>query len=218
MRTTTLLAALAVSSSFTTIAAAAEPGDLLVRGRLIGVLPTEETSGVEPAFPDGSVEVENAYVPELDFTYFFTDRIAAELILATSPHDLEGTGDLEGLGKVADVWALPPTVTVQYHFPLANGIKPYVGAGLNYTLFYNEDASDSLTDAVGDTKIELDDSFGLALQVGVDMPINDTWMVNADVKYIQIDTTATLTTGALVNTVDVDLDPFVVGLGVGRTF
>ncbi|MEE4213166.1 MAG: OmpW family protein [Parvularcula sp.] len=213
-----LLTTALAAAAFAPIAASAEKGDLLVRARGILVAPTEETSDVLPALPGASVEIENAIVPELDFTYFLSDRMAVELILATSPHDLEGTGAIEGLGKVADLWALPPTLTLQYHFAPDATFRPYVGVGLNYTLFYNEDASDSLNDALGATDVDVDDSFGIAFQLGADIDLNETWFFNADIKYIQIDTEATLTTGTLVNTVDVDLDPVVFGLGIGRKF
>jgi outer membrane protein len=212
-----LLAASAAAAALPA-AAQAEKGDLLVRARAIVVAPTEETSGVEPSFPGGSVEVENAVVPELDFTYFLTDRIAAELILATSPHDIQGTGDLEGLGRLADVWALPPTLTLQYHFAPDAAFRPYAGLGLNYTIFYSEDASNSLENAIGQTSVELDDSVGVAFQLGFDVDVSENWFFNADVKYIQIDTDATLRTGELRNTVEVDLDPVVAGIGFGRRF
>ena len=198
--------------------ATAAPGDWIVRARAILVSPQEDASGVEPAFPGGSVEVEDAVVPELDFTYFLTEKLGLELILATSPHDLEGTGDLAGLGKVGDVMALPPTLTLQYHFQPTAKVRPYVGVGLNYTMFYNEDASSSLEDAIGDTSISLEDSFGLAAQVGVDVDINENWFMNADVKWINIETEAELNTGGAINTVDVDLNPIVAGIGIGRRF
>ena len=211
-------AAAIIASAFAAVPAQAEQGDLLVRLRGIVVAPTDEASDVLPGFAGGSVDVENAIVPELDFTYFLTDNIGAELILATSPHDLEGTGALAGLGEVADVMALPPTLTLQYHFNPSGPVRPYAGVGVNYTIFYSEDASDSLVGAIGATAIDLDDSFGVAFQVGVDFDLNDRWFLNADVKYIQIDTTATLNTGGVINTVDVDLDPIVAGIGVGMRF
>ncbi|WP_370336599.1 OmpW family protein [Parvularcula marina] len=201
-----------------TSVAAAEQGDWIVRGRAILVSPQEDASGVEPAFPNGSVEVEDAVVPELDFTYFLTRNVGVELILATSPHDLEGTGDLEGLGKIGDVWALPPTLTLQYHFQPEAKVRPYVGVGFNYTIFYNEDATSSLNNAIGDTSISLDESFGIAVQAGVDVDVSENWFVNADIKWIQIDTTATLNTGGSINKVDVELDPIVAGIGLGRRF
>lgn len=198
--------------------AAAEQGDWLVRLRGIVVAPTEDSSAVEPAFPTGSVSVDNAVVPELDFSYFFTDNIGAELILATSKHDISGEGSLAALGEIADSWVLPPTLTLQYHLNPAGRIRPYAGVGVNWTIFYAEDARSSLVGAIGPTAIDLDDSVGVAFQVGVDYDINERFFLNADVKYIDIDTTATLNTGGVINTVDVNLDPIVAGVGVGMRF
>lgn len=198
--------------------AAAEQGDWLVRGRVILVSPTEETSGVQPAFPNDEVSVDDAVVPELDFTYFVRDQWALELILATSPHDISGEDGLSALGEIAESMVLPPTLTLQYHFQPEASVRPYVGVGINYTLFYDEEASDSLNNAIGDTSIDIDDSFGIALQAGLDFDLNEKWFLNADIKYIQIDTEATLNTGGAINTVDVDLDPIVFGIGIGTRF
>ncbi len=215
IRKTIVLAALAPSILSP---AAAEQGDWLIRLRGIVVAPTEETSDVLPGFPGGQVGVENAIVPELDFTYFLTRNIGAELILATSPHDIIGEGALAGLGEIADVMVLPPTLTLQYHFNPGGQIRPYVGVGVNWSIFYSEDASSSLTGAVGPTTVDVDDSVGLALQAGVDFALSERWFLNADVKYIQIDTTATLNSGGAVNAVDIDLDPIVAGIGIGYRF
>ncbi len=212
-----LLAATALVPCFVQ-PAAAEEGDWLVRLRGIVVAPTESASDVLPGFPGGSVGVENAVVPELDFTYFITDNIGAELILATSPHDIQGEGVLAGLGEIGDLMALPPTLTLQYHFNPNGRLRPYAGVGVNYTIFYSEDASDSLMNAVGPTSLDVDDSVGVAFQLGVDYALNDRWFLNADIKYIQIDTTATLNSGGTINTVDIDLDPIVAGVGVGYRF
>jgi len=216
MRRSLLLTAALTAASVQT--AAAEQGDWLVRLRAITVAPTENVSNVMPGFPGGSATVDDAYVPELDFTYFLTDNIGAELILATSPHDLSGSGTLSGLGEIADVMALPPTLTLQYHLNPRGKVRPYVGVGVNYTIFYSEDASSSLVNALGPTSLDVDDSLGVSYQAGVDIDLSDRWFLNADFKFIQIDTTATLNSAGTINTIDIDLDPIVAGIGVGYRF
>lgn len=196
----------------------AEAGDWLVRARAIWVSPTESSSGIQPAFPNDRVGVNGDVAPELDFTYFATKNIGVELILGTTKHDVTGRKGLAGLGKLADARVLPPTLTVQYHFAPDAKVRPYVGAGLNYTIFYDEDASKSLNAAIGDTKVKLKDSFGYALQAGVDIDLSKKVFLNLDVKYIDMDTTATLRTGSLVNKVDVSIDPIVAGIGIGMRF
>ena len=198
----------------------AEAGDVLVRLRGIMVAPNEDSGSVLPAFPGEEVSVDNNVMPEVDVTYMATDHIGFELIAATTKHTASGVSGTTGdVGKLASAWVLPPTLTLQYH-PVANGpVRPYVGAGVNYTLFYSENASDGLVAAVGTTDVELDDSFGWALQAGVDIDLTERMFLNFDVKYIDIDTTATLrTTAAGTQAVDIDLDPLVVGVGVGTRF
>lgn len=212
-----LLMSAAVSTCLLQPAVAAQ-GDVLVRLRGVVVAPTENATDVLPGFPGGSVGVENAVVPELDFTYFLTDNIGAELILATSPHDIVGEGTLAGVGDIAEIMVLPPTLTLQYHFNPNGRIRPYAGVGVNYSIFYSQEASDALITAVGPTTVDLEDSVGVAFQLGADFQLTDRWFFNADVKYIQIDTTATLNSGGAINTVDVDLDPIVAGVGFGFRF
>jgi outer membrane protein len=211
---TQYLAAAALAAAVAT-PAQAEQGDWLLRGRAILVAPTEDSGGIEPTFPNDEVSVSNSFAPEVDISYFVTDNIAFELIAATTKHDIGGKGSLDPIGKLADTWVLPPTLTAQYHFIPNGKVRPYVGAGLNYTLFYGEDTSSDLNAAIGDTDINLDSSFGFALQAGVDFDLNEKIFLNVDVKYLDIDTEAKLTTGALINRVDVDIDPIVFGIGLG---
>ena len=207
--------AAAVAAVAAATPAYADQGDVLVRTRAIIVAPTENSSGVEPAFPNDEVSVTNSFAPEIDFTYFVTDHIGLELIAATTKHDVKGKGGLEPIDELVDTWVLPPTLTLQYHFSPKAKVRPYVGVGLNYTHFYSEDASDGLEDAIGETKVSLDDSFGYALQTGVDVGIGKNLFLNADIKYIDIDTKAKLTTGDLVNRVKVSIDPIVFGIRIG---
>ncbi len=180
----------------------AEPGEWRVRGRLIGVVPQEDSK----VSAGGKAEVGDAIVPELDFTYFLTNNIAAELILGTTKHDVDWTVGPTSLGSV---WLLPPTLTLQYHFLPDQKFQPYVGAGVNYTIFYNVDEPAGL-------KIDYDNSFGLALQAGADVMLNDNWFINADVKKLFLSTDVSINNGAI--RADVDLDPWIFGIGIGRKF
>jgi outer membrane protein len=196
----------------------AEKGDWIIRVRAIDVAPNEKTGPVQPTFATSHTSVDNAVAPEIDFTYMATKHIGAELILATTKHHVSGKDALAPVGRLAGTWVLPPTLTLQYHFMPEAHVRPYVGAGLNYTIFYNTKASGALKAAIGDTKVHLKDSFGYAAQAGFDVDLTSSVFANFDVKYIDIDTKARLTTGALVNRERVHLDPLVFGVGLGMRF
>jgi outer membrane protein len=198
---------------------AAEAGDWLVRMRAIGVLPTDESDGITPDLTAGKLEAQPAVVPELDFTYMATENIGFELILATTPHDVEGRGSIAGLGKVADTWLLPPTLLVQWHFLPNSRFNPYVGAGINYTITYGEDATRSLETALGGpTKVELDNSVGWAVQAGMDVSLDEHWFLNIDAKYIDMSVDARIKTGGTTRKDNVDINPVIVGAGIGYRF
>ena len=198
--------------------AAAAQGDFLVRLRAITVQPQEKVGPVLPTFPTSGGSITNAYAPEIDFTYMLTDHIGVELIAATTKHCVEGGGALAGVGRLACTWVLPPTLTLQYHFAPEGKIHPYVGAGVNWTMFYNEKASTQLNTAIGATNVNLSNSFSFALQAGVDFDISEKMFLNLDVKYVDMDTNARLTTGALVNNLRADINPLIIGVGVGWRF
>lgn len=179
---------------------AAERFQIRVRG--IGVLPSDDSS----VNIGGEVDVSDAVVPEVDITYFFTDNIAAELIAATAHHEL----DYNGSTNLGDTWILPPTLTLQYHFMPEKDFSPYLGAGLNYSVFYGEDSGSGFTD------LEVDGGLGYALQAGFDYWLDDNWGLNMDVKKIWLDVDASLNNGTI--RADVDLDPWIVGAGVAYRF
>ncbi len=211
--TCSVLAAMLFSAS----PAMAKEGDWILRVRAIDVIPTEESGDILPGFPGEQVSVNDSIMPEVDITYMASDNIGIELIAATTKHNASGKSGVTGsLDKLASTWVLPPTLTVQYHFAPDAKVRPYVGAGINYTLFYAEDASSALEAAVGATRVNLSDSFGWAAQAGVDIELNERMFLNLDVKYIDIDTTARLdTTAAGTQRVRISLDPVVVGIGLG---
>lgn len=197
--------------------AMAEAGDTFIRVRGIVVAPNEDSSGITPAFPAETVSVDNAVAPEVDITHMLTNNVGVELIAATTKHSVAGTtGTTGGIGKLASTWVLPPTLTLQYHFAPEAKVRPYVGAGVNWTLFYKEKASNGLEAAVGQTNVHLSSSFGWAAQAGIDIDLNEKMFLNFDVKYIKMDTNARLnTTAAGIQRVGVDIDPLVFGVGVG---
>ncbi|MBV1875465.1 MAG: outer membrane beta-barrel protein, partial [Cycloclasticus sp.] len=201
--TAAILAALGLTV-VATPALSYEAGDILVRGRVIMVDPQDDSGRVKI---DGSsvggtgVSVDSDIMPEIDFTYMLAPNWGLELILAYSEHDVGSSG--LALGNVAEVKVLPPTLTLQYHFAPNSDVRPYVGAGLNYTHFFSEDVKGPLNP--GGADIDLDDSWGLALQAGVDIAVNEDWFVNLDVKYIDIDTDAHITDNVTGFDVDVDV-------------
>ncbi len=120
-------------------------GDILVRLRGLAVLPQTSTDhwSTNVTALNPNVSITDSAIPELDLTYFFTKNIAAELVLGVTPHTVNGTGGIAPFGKVGDAWLLPPTLTLQYHFDTGTAFKPYVGGGVNYTIFFDESTGPS---------------------------------------------------------------------------
>lgn len=215
--TAAILAALGLTV-VATPALSYEAGDIIVRGRIIMVDPQDDSSKITADGASTGIEatVDSDIMPELDFTYMLDPHWGLELILAYTEHDVDTK--LLGLGNVVETKVLPPTLTLQYHFAPTSNIRPYVGAGVNYTHFFDTEVKGGL-DTPG-SSIDIDDSWGLAAQAGVDVDLNDTWFVNFDVKYIDIDADAHIknSAGYADIKVDIDVDPIVWGIGIGRTF
>jgi outer membrane protein len=202
-------------------AMAYEAGDWLVRGRVINVNPNDDSGNLYiGGVSTGSegVKVDDDTVPELDITYMLNRNWGVELILGYSEHTVKAHKSWSALGDVIDSKVLPPTLTLQYHFLPDSTIRPYVGVGVNYTYFFDEEVAGDVLDIPG-AKVKLDSSWGLAAQAGVDIAINQDWFVNMDVKYIDIDTEANFS-GTPVGSAKIaaDIDPFVWGIGIGRRF
>ncbi len=231
MKTTKLAVALLAAMGLSAVAAPAmayEAGDWLVRGRIAHIAPQDDSGNLYvPAVGNlgEGVTVDSDTIPELDITYMISPNWGVELILGYSEHTVKthkAAGAVVGsLGSrdVIDTKVLPPTLLLQYHFAPNSNIRPYVGAGINYTYFFDEKVpSKSGISAPGDD-ISLDSSWGFALQAGVDVAINDDWFVNADVKYIDMETEAhfsdTLVGSARINA---EINPIVWAVGIGRRF
>jgi outer membrane protein len=181
----------------------------IIRARLLGVIPDDGSSSISVI--GGKVEVDDSITGDVDFSYFFRDNIAAELTLAVSKHDVKAKNTAAGNLDLGDVKLLPPTLTLQYHFIPDGKIRPYVGAGVNYTVFFDDNPGVA-------TKIDYDNAFGFALQAGVDYGINKNWAINFDVKKIWLSTDVSLTAlGSNLKT-EVDIDPWLFGIGLAYRF
>ncbi|MEF7615124.1 OmpW family outer membrane protein [Aquincola sp. MAHUQ-54] len=191
--------ALAAAAALTIAAPAAraqDTGHWIVRARALHL---------DSADKDGTpldLSLKNKTFPEVDVTYFFTPNIAAELVLTyPQKHDLRAGGS-----KIGSLKHLPPTLSLQYHFT-GMGWRPYVGAGINYTRF-------SSVDLPPGVRIDKN-SWGLALGAGFDVPMGNGWLVNVDLKKVQIRTDVSAA-GAKLG--EFKADPLLFSVGFGKRF
>ena len=196
-----LVAALIAAGALSSSVAQAQDGSFMVRVRAVDV---QFENGQKDGLP-GPIEAESRWIPEIDLSYFFTKNIAAELVL-TYPQTVDITIAGANIGKIK---ALPPSLLVQYHFTDLGAFKPYVGLGVNYTLFFSRD--NILNGAASVDR----SSVGLAGQVGFDYMFNKNWGLNLDVKYIQMETDVSLN-GSKIGTLN--LSPITAGVGVSYRF
>jgi len=182
----------------------AQESPWMVRFRATNLDMANKTTGTVATL---GVNANDKTIPEVDVTYFFNKNVAAELIL-TVPQKQTVYAGPDTLGTFKH---LPPTLLAQYHFTDFNGFKPYVGAGINYTKISSVNLA--LPDA---TKVTLDGhSWGGALQVGVDIPLDKNWSLNFDVKKIYIKTDV-YAGGSNAGTLK--LDPVAASVGIGYRF
>lgn len=190
--------------------AVADEGSWMVRARVVRLQMADKSDAIPSlSVPQDAIQANDKTIPEIDISYFFTPNIAAELILSV-PQKQDVT--LSGT-KIGTFKHLPPTLLAQYHFMPDAMVRPYVGAGVNYTRI----SSVSLNvPGVGDLDLD-SSSFGGALQAGVDVRIAGNLFLNVDVKKIWIDSDVYLkSSGAKVSAVK--LDPIAIGIGLGYRF
>lgn len=169
---------------------------------------------------NSSVSVESAETLGITFDYQFAPNWSAEFLgIIPTKHDIDGKGSLANVGEIADVKVLPPTLTLKYHINNSSAFKPFIGAGINHTLFFDKDVTSGTDGALsGDTKLKVDNSWGLALQAGFDFDLGNNWLLSSSVWYIDVDADASLNTGDVQRDIDIDIDPWVIMLGIGKRF
>lgn len=197
-----IISALALlGAAVSTPAMAVEKGDWLFRFGASSVAPKSNNHEV--------VNVDSATSFTFNAAYMWTSNLSVELLAAYPfEHDINLNADGSRVGTTKH---LPPTLSLQYHLVPTNKFKPYFGIGINYTNFFSE----RTTGALAGTNLNLDDSWGLAGEVGADLMLNDMWLLNLSVRYIDIDTRARLG-GTSIGTVNID--PWVYSFNAGVKF
>jgi outer membrane protein len=203
-----------------------EKGDLLLRMRFIDIIPKGGGGEVNispyspPPVKGSKLSISGATSFEGDATYMATRSIGVEVSLESSTHVLkDNNGKVASTtGKGSDLIGatsmLPLTVMAQYHFTPKPAIHPYVGLGLNYTLFYKEESGLSGAD------LKVDNTVGFALQTGVDIGIHEKWFLNVDLKYIDMSSTMNLSNpnSGVTDKTDLKISPWILGVGIGTYF
>lgn len=172
---------------------------------------TPDESGT-PDHVNGKVRLDNTSIPEIDFSYFFNENFAAELILGTTTHNVYAHGTSAGNLDLGNVTLLPPTLTAQYHKQFGK-VKPYVGAGINYTFFYDVNPGEQ-------HNVTYSNNLGYALQIGTDYQIAENVYLNFDIKkiYLSTDVNVDVNGTGTTDTVNVKINPLLIGLGIGYRF
>ncbi|MET0379057.1 MAG: OmpW family outer membrane protein [Spongiibacteraceae bacterium] len=204
-----------------------EPSDWIVRAGYASVDPRDDSSDLNvngTGLAGTGVGVGSGTALGITVSYMFTPHWGVELLAATPfEHDLTTKG-LGGLGvpdgtRLGSIEQLPPTLSVQYYFAPADSVwQPYVGLGINYTTFFSEDLSAAAKSKLGASDLQLDDSWGLAGEVGLDWAINEQWLLNVSVWHADIDTDASLNTALGKVKTTVNIDPWVYMVAAGYKF
>lgn len=195
---------LAIALALAGTQALAQDTNWMVRARAVHIDPANESAPVGGTGAADRIHVSNKTIPEIDISYFFTPNLAAELVL-TYPQKHDVTLDGARIGSFRH---LPPTLSAQYHFAPQATLNPYVSAGINYTRI----SSVKLLNGAGDLE---SGSWGLALQAGLDIRLDQRWSLNVDVKKVDIRSDVMIS-GAKASHVKVD--PVLFGVGVGYRF
>lgn len=222
------LIALAALAAFAQFASAQDSGSWIVRARAVDLLSDngnnaqlKSTLTAVTTLTNPSASINDKWLPEVDITYFFTPNIAAELILTVPQSQTVYANFTGGKAAIGTFKHLPPVLSAQYHFTNVPAFRPYVGLGLNYTRISDVNVTVPAAVTSGETQaaIPLDlgrNRFGLAAQIGADVPLGGGWLLNFDVKKVQLNTDVKVKGGAKIG--EFTVDPLLVSIGVGKRF
>lgn len=209
--------ALADGPAYSPTRAASDPfTNFQVKVGLTGILWNDHNNGIalNGATQAGwDASVSDALLPTATLTYFFSPKLSAELFCCFAKPRVNGEGALAASGKLAETWAFPPIVTLKYHFDKVGGLRPYIGAGVEYIKYFN-----SKSTLAGFNSVKFSDSWGPVAQIGFDYELGGGWSVGMDAKYVWESTKLTFTGGGNTITTKHDLDPLLLTVNMGYRF
>jgi outer membrane protein len=203
--------------------ALADAGDFLFKARAIYVKQSNSMVALDPGLAVGPLTTDDMIGAEFSATYFWTDQIGLEFSLGGGKTNFPAADSAIARGELVSASVVAPAIVLQFHPLPKASIRPYVGFGVNYTLFYDEKPGvvllnkAILSGASATAAVALEGKFGYLAQIGIDLPVNDRFFINFDLKYIKSSTTLTVKTNG-TDFVDIKLDPFVFGVGLGFRF
>lgn len=204
--------ALVAAAAFPAVSSAHQAGDVIFR---VGTATVRPTEGSDNVLGLGSFNINNNTQMGLTLGYMFTDNIGMELLAATPFQHKVG---LQSTGTIAEVKQLPPSLMAQYYFgDRQDKLRPYLGVGINYTTFYDTDFNQTGRDA-GLSDLSVKDSWGVATQAGLDYNLDDNWLINMSVWWMDIDTEVKFKAGGEQQNINTRIDPWVFMFGVGYRF
>ncbi|PKE31109.1 outer membrane protein OmpW [Rahnella sp. AA] len=204
--------ALVAAAAFPAVASAHQAGDVIFR---VGTATVRPTEGSDNVLGLGSFNINNNTQMGLTLGYMFTDNIGMELLAATPFQHKVG---LKSTGTIAEVKQLPPSLMAQYYFgDKQDKLRPYLGVGINYTTFFDTNFNQTGRDA-GLSDLSVKDSWGVATQAGLDYNLNDNWLINMSVWWMDIDTEVKFKAGGEQQNINTRIDPWVFMFGVGYRF
>ncbi|MBU9847317.1 outer membrane protein OmpW [Rahnella ecdela] len=204
--------ALVAAAAFPAVASAHQAGDVIFR---VGTATVRPTEGSDNVLGLGSFNINNNTQMGLTLGYMFTDNIGMELLAATPFQHKVG---LKSTGTIAEVKQLPPSLMAQYYFgDKQDKLRPYLGIGINYTTFYDTNFNQTGRDA-GLSDLSVKDSWGVATQAGLDYNLDDNWLINMSVWWMDIDTEVKFKAGGEQQNINTRIDPWVFMFGVGYRF
>ena len=204
--------ALVAAAAFPAVASAHQAGDVIFR---VGTATVRPTEGSDNVLGLGSFNINNNTQMGLTLGYMFTDNIGMELLAATPFQHKVG---LQSTGTIAEVKQLPPSLMAQYYFgDRQDKLRPYLGVGINYTTFFDTDFNQTGRDA-GLSDLSVKDSWGVATQAGLDYNLDDNWLINMSVWWMDIDTEVKFKAGGEQQNINTRIDPWVFMFGAGYRF
>ena len=204
--------ALVAAAAFPAVASAHQAGDVIFR---VGTATVRPTEGSDNVLGLGSFDINNNTQMGMTLGYMFTDNIGMELLAATPFQHKVG---LKSTGTIAEVKQLPPSLMAQYYFgDKQDKLRPYLGVGINYTTFYDTNFNQTGRDA-GLSDLSVKDSWGVATQAGLDYNLDDNWLINMSVWWMDIDTEVKFKAGGEQQNINTRIDPWIFMFGVGYRF